>query len=158
LTSPFPLLNKDLIPHHHVTQGFAVGVCLAGLFIGVWSRWTLGGNWSSAVTFKQGHELIQSGSYHWVRHPIYTGIILMCLGTALQIGQLRCWLGLPIILASFWIKLRQEESLLMLRMPERISRLPQPCQSSRALPDLILKRCISARARNETRPQPERGR
>ncbi len=118
LTSPLPLLNKDMTPHQGIAQGIAVVVRVLGLFIGLWSRWTLGGNWSSAVTFKQGHELIKTGPYRLVRHPIYTGILLMCLGTGIEIGQFRCWLGLPIIFASFWIKLRQEESLLMRRMPD----------------------------------------
>ena len=50
-------------------------VCLLGLFVTLWARWTLAGNWSSDVTFKQGHELIRTGPYRFVRHPIYTGIL-----------------------------------------------------------------------------------
>jgi protein-S-isoprenylcysteine O-methyltransferase Ste14 len=48
---------------------------------------TLAGNWSSAVTFKQGYELILTGPYRFVRHPIYIGILAMGLGTALDIGE-----------------------------------------------------------------------
>ena len=118
LTNPLPFLNKDLVPHHGLAQGVAVAACVLGLFIGLWSRWMLGGNWSSAVTFKQGHELIKTGPYRFVRHPIYTGILLMCLGTSIEIGQLRCGLGLAIIFASFWIKLRQEEALMVRHFPD----------------------------------------
>ncbi len=44
----------------------------------------LGGNWSGAVTVKVGHQLVRTGPYRWVRHPIYTGLILALLGTALE--------------------------------------------------------------------------
>jgi protein-S-isoprenylcysteine O-methyltransferase Ste14 len=88
-----------------------------GLFVAIWSRRILAGNWSSEVTFKQGHELIQTGPYRFVRHPIYTGILLMCLGTVISAGRIHCWLGVVIIFAGFWIKLNQEESLLLRHFP-----------------------------------------
>jgi protein-S-isoprenylcysteine O-methyltransferase Ste14 len=88
-------------------------VCLLGLFVTIWARRTLAGNWSSDVTFKQGHELIRRGPYRFARHPIYTGILAMCLGTAIVIGQLRGWLALPLMATAFWIKLKQEERLLL---------------------------------------------
>jgi len=94
------------------------GVCILGLLMTLWARWTLGGNWSSAVTFKQGHELIRTGPYRWVRHPIYTGLLVMALGIALDFGALHCWLALPFITAAFWIKLKQEERLLLRHFPQ----------------------------------------
>jgi protein-S-isoprenylcysteine O-methyltransferase Ste14 len=95
-----------------------VSVCLLGLFETLWARWTLAGNWSGAVTFKQGHELIRTGPYRLVRHPIYTGILAMGLGTALDIGEFHCWLALPFMAAAFWIKLKQEEKLLLRHFPQ----------------------------------------
>jgi len=44
-------------------------ICVLGLLVTLWARWTLGGNWSSAVTFKKGHELIRTGPYRFVRIP-----------------------------------------------------------------------------------------
>jgi len=79
---------------------------------------TLGGNWSSEVALKQGHELVKTGPYRFVRHPIYTGLLLMCLGTAIVPGQLRSWLGFLLLCAGFWIKLKQEETLMLQHFPD----------------------------------------
>jgi len=92
-------------------------ICVLGLFFTLWARRTLAGNWSSDVTFKQGHELIRIGPYQFVRHPIYTGLLTMCLGTAFEIGLLRCWLALPLMAAAFWLKLKQEERLMLRHFP-----------------------------------------
>jgi protein-S-isoprenylcysteine O-methyltransferase Ste14 len=111
-------MNQPLTPH---TDGFLVVgslVCGFGLFVTVWARRTLAGNWSSDVTFKQNHELVQSGPYQFARHPIYTGLLVMCLGTAIEVGRLRCWLAIVVIGIGFWIKLSQEERLLLRHFPE----------------------------------------
>ena len=54
-----------------------------------------------------------------MRHPIYTGLLVMCLGTALDIGKFRCWLALPLMTTAFWIKLKQEERLMLRHFPEQ---------------------------------------
>jgi protein-S-isoprenylcysteine O-methyltransferase Ste14 len=94
-------------------------ICLFGLFVTLWARWTLAGNWSSDVTFKQGHELVRTGPYRFVRHPIYTGLLMMALGTAINAGRLRCWLGIVVVGIGFWIKLKQEERLMLRHFPEQ---------------------------------------
>jgi protein-S-isoprenylcysteine O-methyltransferase Ste14 len=113
-----PPLNRSVTPH--ADWGLAPGVliCVLGLFVTLWARWTLAGNWSSDVTFKQGHELIRRGPYRFVRHPIYSGILTMCLGTAIEIGRLHSWLALPLMMAAFWIKLKQEEALMLRHFPD----------------------------------------
>ena len=58
-------------------------LAVMGIAFAVWARFHLGTNWSPAPAVKEGHELITSGPYQWVRHPIYTGVILAALGTAL---------------------------------------------------------------------------
>jgi len=108
-----PPMNLSVTPHADWARAMGACTCILGLLITLWARWTLGGNWSSAVTFKQGHELIRTGPYRFVRHPIYTGLLVMALGTALNFGQLRCWLALPLMAVAFWIKLKQEERLLL---------------------------------------------
>ena len=65
-----------------------------------------------------GHELIQRGPYRYVRHPIYTGILTMCFGTAIEIGRLGGWLALPLVMFAFWIKLKQEEALMLRHFPD----------------------------------------
>lgn len=114
---PSPM-NLSITPREDWTGAMGAGVCILGLLTTLWARWTLAGNWSSAVTFKQGHELIRTGPYRWVRHPIYTGLLVMALGIALDFGPLHCWLALPVIAAAFWIKLKQEERLLLRHFPQ----------------------------------------
>lgn len=114
-----PPMNLSITPHADWTGAMGVCICVLGLFVTLWARWTLAGNWSSAVTFKQGHELIRTGPYRLARHPIYTGILAMGLGTALDIGMLRCWLAVPLMAAAFWIKLKQEERLLLQHFPDQ---------------------------------------
>ncbi len=65
---------------------FGVILVIAGLGFSVWSRIHLGRNWSNYPTHKIDHELVTSGPYRYVRHPIYTGMILGAFGTALVIG------------------------------------------------------------------------
>jgi protein-S-isoprenylcysteine O-methyltransferase Ste14 len=114
-----PPLNLSVTPHTVWARAMGDLVCVLGLFVTLWARWTLAGNWSSDVTFKQGHELIRTGPYRFVRHPIYTGILVMFLGTALNIGRLQSWLALPLMTVAFWIKLNQEERLMLRHFPEQ---------------------------------------
>jgi protein-S-isoprenylcysteine O-methyltransferase Ste14 len=85
---------------------------VAGLLFACWARSILGSNWSAVVQVKQGHELVERGPYRYVRHPIYTGLLLALAGTALLLGQWRAVLGFVIMFASFWRKLRLEETWL----------------------------------------------
>src|SRR5215470_13364901 len=91
-----------------------LGVVLAagGIAVAFWARWHLGTNWSGVVTLKQGHELIRTGPYRTIRHPIYTGILLALLGTAITFGEVRALLAVVIVWSSFYIKARREELFL----------------------------------------------
>jgi protein-S-isoprenylcysteine O-methyltransferase Ste14 len=82
---------------------------IAGVAFACWARFVLGRNWSSVVQVKQDHELIQRGPYRFVRHPIYTGLLLAFFGTAVAIGEWRGFICVVIVGASFWFKLRLEE-------------------------------------------------
>lgn len=90
---------------------FWVGAALtlAGLLFTVWARVHLGRNWSGTVTIKEGHELITSGPYRIVRHPIYTGLLLAFVGQAIAVGQWRGVLAVALAMFSFWRKLKIEE-------------------------------------------------
>jgi protein-S-isoprenylcysteine O-methyltransferase Ste14 len=89
-----------------------LAVLLAGLAFSVWARLHLGTNWSVSVTLKEGHELVRSGPYGLVRHPIYTGCLLALLGAVLIGAQWRGVAGLLLIFASLAYKVRVEESWL----------------------------------------------
>src|SRR5580704_2769248 len=77
------VLATYFVPHTLGVQWLGVAVMVAGLAFAVWARVHLGTNWSGTVTLKEGHELIRSGPYALVRHPIYTGLLLAFAGTAL---------------------------------------------------------------------------
>jgi protein-S-isoprenylcysteine O-methyltransferase Ste14 len=93
-------------------------IALAGLTTMLWARVVLGGNWSSSVVFKEGHELIDRGPYHYVRHPIYSGLLTMILGTAVLYGRLGGFIALFVLFLAFWFKSRQEERLMTKHFPE----------------------------------------
>jgi protein-S-isoprenylcysteine O-methyltransferase Ste14 len=114
---PSPM-NHLIVPHTDLAFVSGAVFCVLGLLICIWARRTLAGNWSSDVTFKQNHELVRTGPYRFVRHPIYTGLLAMCLGTAIEAGNLRCWIALLLMGIGFWIKLSQEERLMMRHFPE----------------------------------------
>jgi protein-S-isoprenylcysteine O-methyltransferase Ste14 len=90
----------------------------AGLAFAVWARRHLGRNWSSHVVLKQDHALVRSGPYQRVRHPIYTGILLALLGTAITIGELRAAVGFALFVVSFVLKSRTEERWMREVFPE----------------------------------------
>jgi protein-S-isoprenylcysteine O-methyltransferase Ste14 len=114
---PYPL-NLAVVPRGRAADALAAALCVAGLTGALWARWALGDNWSSAVTLKQGHELIMRGPYRYVRHPIYSGLLVMVLGTALAIGRLHAFIGFAACVVGFWIKLRQEEALMTRSFPD----------------------------------------
>ena len=103
------LLRRQFVPHSRPVFLAAFGLAWAGVLYACWARRTLGRNWSSVVKLQHDHELVATGPYRRVRHPIYTGLLCALLGTALKVGDWRGLLAVAIVLASFWHKLRQEE-------------------------------------------------
>jgi protein-S-isoprenylcysteine O-methyltransferase Ste14 len=93
-------------------------IVLAGIAFTIWARITLGRNWSAEVTFKQDHELIESGPYALTRHPIYTGMIFMALGTAINYGRALGFALFLTLCAAFWWKAREEERIMSKHFPD----------------------------------------
>ena len=90
-----------------------VGVMLLGLALTWWARMQLGRLWSSAITRKEKHRLVDTGPYAFVRHPIYTGLIIALLATAAIEATLVALLGALLIVLGLWVKARAEERFLM---------------------------------------------
>jgi len=90
---------------------FWIGAALtaSGLLFAVWARRHIGANWSGTVTLKQDHELVTTGPYAIVRHPIYTGLLLALAGSAMARGELRGLLAVVIATLALWRKLGLEE-------------------------------------------------
>lgn len=112
----WPLLSFGIATPAAPPAGLAVQ--LAGLAFAIWARVTLGEHWSGTVTIKEGHELIQRGPYAVVRHPIYTGLIVAFLGTAVLVGDLRGWLALACAVAAIAIKVPVEERFMARAFPD----------------------------------------
>ena len=90
-----------------------VGVMLVGLALTWWARIQLGRLWSSAITRKEEHRLVETGPYGLVRHPIYTGIITALLATAATEATPLALLGAVLIAIGLWVKARAEERFLL---------------------------------------------
>ncbi|WP_233840058.1 isoprenylcysteine carboxylmethyltransferase family protein [Dyella sp. 2HG41-7] len=102
-------LIERFVPAQSWVVWVGFGLTVIGLAFTCWARVTLGRNWSGIVQLKQNHELIVRGPYAWVRHPIYTGLLLAFFGTVLGNGEWHALLGVPLVAFAFWRKLRLEE-------------------------------------------------
>jgi len=106
---PIPFLNERFLPHGALCFWSGAGLTAGGLLFSVWGRSHLGENWSQAVTVKEGHELITSGPYGLVRHPIYTGLLLGFLGSAVARGEWRGLVSVALVFGTLLHKLSLEE-------------------------------------------------
>src|SRR5262249_14073530 len=78
----------------------------------VWARVHLGRNWSSDVMIKSAHQLVRSGPYRFVRHPIYSAIFGLAFGTAIVSGRILSLIGVLLFVIAYVAKLRAEERAL----------------------------------------------
>jgi protein-S-isoprenylcysteine O-methyltransferase Ste14 len=115
-------LNHRLVPKGSGSTAAGYALLIAGMLFAGWARLFLGGNWSSSVTLKQDHTLVQSGPYRIVRHPIYTGLLAALLGTAIALGELRCFLGVLLAGIAWKIKSVSEESLMVEQFGDQYAR------------------------------------
>lgn len=106
------LLSRHLYPNLPAVQYFGILLLLLGFGFAVWARFVLGRNWSGIVTVKEDHTLITRGPYAWVRHPIYSGILLALLGTAVTLGTVIHFMAMPVVACALWLKLRTEEKFM----------------------------------------------
>jgi protein-S-isoprenylcysteine O-methyltransferase Ste14 len=100
------------VPYSLVIAYTGLAFTLAGLGFAIWARVFLGGNWSAIVTIKQDHQMVRTGPYALVRHPIYSGFLLAVLGSALVFGEVRGLLALGVACLAWWLKSRLEEKFM----------------------------------------------
>ena len=104
-----PGLGRRWLPNAAWIAFVGLAVQVSSALFAVWARRHLGRNWSGAITAKVDHDLIRTGPYRLVRHPIYSAMLGMFLGTALVSGELHALLGMLIIAVAYWRKIRLEE-------------------------------------------------
>jgi protein-S-isoprenylcysteine O-methyltransferase Ste14 len=112
-------LGYELIPRTLAKALTGLAVTSIGVAFAIWARQTLADNWSAQPTLKENHELIVQGPYKIVRHPIYTGILIAVLGTAIMVGQVRGFVALAITIFALWHKSGFEEELMYRQFPEQ---------------------------------------
>jgi protein-S-isoprenylcysteine O-methyltransferase Ste14 len=124
-------LRVPLVRTTVVTQLVGVLTCAAGIGIAIWARRTLGTNWSGIVTLKEGHTLVRRGPYAYVRHPIYSAILLAAAGTFLAVQPtVQGVFCLCLSFVGLRLKSRLEERVLSQRFPEEY---PGYCREVKAL-------------------------
>ena len=118
---PVPGLRLRVLPAAAWQIPVGLAVQLMGALLAVWARWHLGRNWSGRVSIKVDHELIRSGPYRLLRHPIYTGFLLMYLGPALITCELHGLIAVLIVVFAYWRKIGIEETALEGAFGERFA-------------------------------------
>jgi protein-S-isoprenylcysteine O-methyltransferase Ste14 len=131
----FDPFTRRIVPLPPAMQITAAVLCAGGLILAIWARRAIGSNWSGIVTLKRDHELVTGGPYRYVRHPIYSAILAMFLGSALAARHVGGLVGFVLCFASFWIKLRQEEALMMRHFP---GEYPAYCARVKALIPFVI--------------------
>lgn len=106
------------LEHRAWVDAIVVALLVGGLGFSVWARVVIGGNWSGGVVLKEDHELVQTGPYAIVRHPIYTGLLSMCLGTAVYYDDVLVAAVTAALAIFFYVKSRREEQLMLETFPD----------------------------------------
>jgi len=106
-----PLTNR-LYPQDPMIEYAAFALTILSLSFMAWSRVTLGRNWSGRIAIKEDHELITSGPYKYVRHPMYTGFLFAFLWSAVLLGEVRGFVSFIAVIFGLMIKLPLEEKFI----------------------------------------------
>lgn len=101
-----------LPPRFHSLVAAGAIVQAGFLLLAVWARRHLGRNWSAEVRIGVGHQLVRSGPYKFLRHPIYTAMLGMFLGTAIASSQYHALLGVAILVLAYLRKSHLEDQIL----------------------------------------------
>jgi len=101
-----------VLPRTLLSATLGVVFTWSGIALAIWARYHLAENWSARITIKEDHQLIRTGPYTHLRHPIYSGLVLATIGSALVIDEWRCALGLCFVVAGYCFKAKKEEAML----------------------------------------------
>ena len=126
---PWGPLGLRVIPSSLLLAYLGLAMDWGGIAFAIWARFYLGSNWSARVTIKKDHELIRSGPYAIVRHPIYAGFLFALAGTTIAIGQIRAILALAIVAVGLRFKARTEEKFMREQFGEQYARYEREVKS-----------------------------
>jgi protein-S-isoprenylcysteine O-methyltransferase Ste14 len=114
------LEEKPIWEVGHAGLYVLAAVMLAGLSLTWWARIYLGRLWSSVITRKEDHKIIDTGPYAFVRHPIYCGLIIALLATAIADGKAAALLGSALVILGVLQKAWTEERFLVTELGPEI--------------------------------------
>jgi protein-S-isoprenylcysteine O-methyltransferase Ste14 len=117
-----PLLAMRVYPQTPWSFWIGAALVAVGLIFTAWARIHLAGNWSGTVTLKQDHTLTRTGPYRLVRHPIYTGLLIAILGSAIATAEWRGLVAFALVTLSFLRKLIVEERFLTTQFGDAYAR------------------------------------
>ena len=106
-----PLVRRFL-PNHPAIRDLGVALAGLGISLMIWARRHLGRYWSDNVEIKTDHQLISTGPYARLRHPIYTGMLVGIAGSAIAVGEWRGVGAFLLLLTNYVIKARKEDRIL----------------------------------------------
>ena len=108
-----PVLSWRWRPESAALDVAGLAIALSALAFCLWARFYLGRNWSAVITVTKDHELIRTGPYAVVRHPIYSGFMLATLGTAIAFGEVSGLLAVLLVVTAWGYKARLEEATML---------------------------------------------
>jgi protein-S-isoprenylcysteine O-methyltransferase Ste14 len=104
-------------PQTIMTNILAVVATVLGLILIIRSRRALGQSWSSEIVIREKHELVERGPYAYIRHPLYSGLLLMLMGVALYYGRKTWIIVFVCCFFGLYLKSQMEEHLLAKTFP-----------------------------------------
>jgi protein-S-isoprenylcysteine O-methyltransferase Ste14 len=110
--APYPL-NIRLLPNSSIILVVGFALASAGIGFAIWARYQLGGNWSGTIQLKEHHTLVTTGPYGIVRHPIYSGITLLVIGSAIFAGNISGLLAIVSVAIFSLMRISAENKLML---------------------------------------------
>jgi protein-S-isoprenylcysteine O-methyltransferase Ste14 len=104
-------LGLRFVPESPLLGDLGIVLTFVGAGVAILARYSLGQYWSGRVTLKEDHQLIRVGAYAYVRHPIYSGLLVAMAGTALVIGEWRALVSVLLAIVELSRKAAKEEAL-----------------------------------------------
>jgi protein-S-isoprenylcysteine O-methyltransferase Ste14 len=105
-------LGNKFLPRTLASALLGVALTWLGVGLAIWARYHLAEYWSARITLKEDHQLIRTGPYSRLRHPIYSGVILAAIGSALLIDKWRGVVGVCLVVIGYCLKAGKEEKML----------------------------------------------
>jgi protein-S-isoprenylcysteine O-methyltransferase Ste14 len=117
LSLPIAFMQHRFLEASNLAAACGLVIQAGGLLLAIWARRILGQNWSGRIEIKVDHQLVRSGPYRLVRHPIYSAILMMSAGMTIVVGKTFSLAGLAVMVFAYARKVRLEEANMIVAFP-----------------------------------------